>query len=348
MYDLSQVIVHPDMHVIDAMAVINENGKCIAFICENNRLLATVTDGDIRRHILSKGDLNVPVSNVGNYQFKFAKLEHDVEYLEKLRKKQRLTCIPILDDDGRLVDVYFPYECEKKQKHCLDIPVVIMAGGKGTRLAPFTDVLPKPLIPIGDMTITEHIMNRFYNCGCNDFTMIVNYKKELIKAYFSEVLYKGNLLFVDEDEFQGTGGGLKLLEGVFESTFIMTNCDVIVDIDYNELLKHHRNSGAVITLVCAFMKVRVPYGTIELDEKGSPIKLVEKPEYPLLTNTGLYVIEPSFLEEIPSNAFVHITELIQQLIDDGKSVGVYPITENQWSDMGSIEEMEKMRNWISS
>ena len=340
--ELSSFIIQEEESVFDAASAIDANGHQIVFVCNGQKLMASFTDGDLRRYILRAGELSKPVRHAANYSpAKFSVHEEDAARL-LLKKNAYMRGIPIIDSAGELVSIVFSDSTSVYKKMQINVPVVIMGGGKGTRLAPFTNILPKPLIPLGDMTITEHIMEQFLNAGCNDFIMIVNYKKGLIKAYFNETMSKGTLHFVEEEEFLGTGGGLKLLEGVINDSFIMTNCDILVKADYEDIVRHHRESGALVTMVCALKKVSVPYGTIEMDEDGKPTRLIEKPEYPILVNTGLYVIEPEFLSMIPAGVFIHITDLIQRLICEGKPVRVYPISEVGWMDMGQLDELAKM------
>lgn len=340
--ELSNYIVQEHTSVLDAAAAIDKGGRQTVFICDGMRLLAVLSDGDLRRYVLRAGDLRAPVSRVANYK-PVSLRAGERSRAQALMRKLVIRAIPILNERGEIVAIEFFDNFSVRRGAQLNIPVVIMAGGKGTRLAPYTDVLPKPLIPIGDKTITEHIMERFLAYGCDDFTMIVNHKKALVKAYFSEATPTGQLRFVEEQAFQGTGGGLKLLEGLVHDTFFMTNCDILVEADYEDILHHHRERGALITMVCALKKIKVPYGTVEMDGDGRPARLVEKPEYPLLTNTGLYVIEPEFVRRIPPGAIVHITELIQKLMDAGETVAVYPIGEAGWMDMGQIDELDAMR-----
>ena len=340
--ELSSFIIQEETSVFDAVAAIDRNRRQIIFVCDGMRLLGSLSDGDIRRYILRSGDVSKSVRHAANYNAVTLSKEEATNAQSLITKAPYIKAIPILDETGDIVSVYFSESEYVRKDVNLSIPVVIMAGGKGARLKPFTNVLPKPLIPIGDMTITEHIMERFLNFGCTEFSIIINEKKELIKAYFSETQCKGNLDFIDEEVFQGTAGGLKLIHGKLNSTFFLTNCDILVEADYEDILEHHRKTGALITMVCAIKKISVPYGTIELDDDGKPAKFIEKPEYPLLTNTGLYVIEPAFLDIIPSDKPIHMTDLIQSLIDEGKSVGIYPISENQWSDMGQPQELDKM------
>ena len=340
--DITRFIVQKDSTIFDATAAIYTGGKGIVFVCDGTKLLASFTEGDLRRYVLRSGDMLKPVEFAAN--FKLHKLfEHEANCEKEIwANNNHLRGIPIINKSGDIVSIVFRSSAKTQKRTNLKIPVVIMAGGKGSRLAPYTDVLPKPLIPVGDKTITEHIMERFIGYGCDNFTMIVNYKKELIKTYFIESSYKGDIRFVDETSFFGTGGGLKLLEGMYTSTFFVTNCDILIDADYEDILTHHIKSKALITMICAIKKVQVPYGTVELNESGKPVRLVEKPVYPLLTNTGLYVIEPDFLKIIPANTFVHITDLIQKLIDEDRPVGVYPVSDAKWLDMGQIGELDSM------
>lgn len=344
MIDLSSLMIPPDMSVIEAMSVIDRAGKGIAFICEDKKLLATLSDGDIRRHILANGDLSAPVLQIGNSRFRHVKEGCSSAQIESQRKKWGLTCVPILNDNGLLTDVYFLNSSEEAPKRQLGVPVVVMAGGKGTRLYPYTKILPKPLIPVGDMTITEHILKSFMEYRCTDFTMIVNHKKNMIKAYFADNPYAGcQVSFLDEYIPLGTGGGLGLLRGKVRETFFMTNCDILIFEDYAKILDHHRAAGNMLTMVCTTKQFSIPYGTIEIDGNGNISSITEKPSYSFLANTGFYVIEPEFLDGMPGNTFSHITDLIQKCMNSGGKVGIYPVSEEQWSDMGQPEELEKMR-----
>ena len=343
--EISNFIIQENTSIIDALAAIDANSRQIVFVCAGSKLLASLSDGDIRRYILRSEDVSKSVCNAANY----CPISLTVEERSKanqLMKKYDIRAIPIVNSEGDIVSIELENNEKFRKNVKLGIPVVIMAGGKGTRLAPYTDILPKPLIPVGDITITEHIIERFLHYGCDDFTMIVNHKKELIKAYFNETECKGNLRFVEEDFFQGTGGGLKLLEGTINDTFFMTNCDTLIEADYEDMLKHHRKNEALVTMVCALKKISVPYGTVEIDKYGNLVHFVEKPEYSLLINTGFYVIDIEFLDIISSGEFVHITELIQRLVAMGRPVSIYPINESGWFDMGEPEGFSAMNQHL--
>lgn len=345
--DIKDFIVSDENSVIEVMKVIDKNAKGIAFVCEKERLLGVVTDGDIRRYILKNGDLNDSIKNIANYNPKYVTNKEIIDYTSYM-KMNFITALPIVNKNLRILSIRFLYDNQTLRNTKLNVPVVIMAGGKGTRLYPYTQILPKPLIPIGEKTITELIMDHFEAFGCTRFDMIVNYKKNFIKSFFIDNEHKREVDFIEEKEFLGTGGGLKLLEGRYQDSFFVTNCDIIVEEDYSEILKYHKEEKNIITIVSALKNVTIPYGTIHVSEEGQVVKLKEKPNFTFMTNTGLYILEPSFLEMIPEDTFIHITDIIQMCIDAGERVGMYPISEHAWMDMGQIEELDKMRERLSN
>lgn len=326
---------------MEVMEFIDRNGHGIAFVCEKGFLRGVISDGDIRRYILKNGKLTDNVGHIINYHPKFLTVDTDVS-ITKFMKENRITAVPIVDQNGRIIRVEFDNGIQAYAMDKLELPLVIMAGGKGTRLYPYTKILPKPLIPIGDQPIIEHIMERFSRFGCNEVYLILNYKKNLIKAFFEEEKSR-KIHFIEEKEYLGTGGGLKLLESEIQTTFFLSNCDILIQADYADILNYHRKQKSIITMVCAKKQVTIPYGTVELSEQGNAACLKEKPTYSFLTNTGLYVIEPEFLSEIKENTCIHITDVIQKCMEEGKTVGVYTIKEEAWLDMGQMEELEKMR-----
>mgnify|MGYP000295525179 CR=1 FL=1 len=225
----------------------------------------------------------------------------------------------------------------------VDIPVVMMAGGLGTRLYPYTKILPKPLIPVGEQPIAELIFSRFRDFGCRHMTMIVNYKRGMIKSYFADLEKDYTVDFIDEDVFMGTGGGLCLLKGRMDSPFFFTNCDTLLDLDYGDLYQYHKAHGNLVTMVCAFKHYVVPYGVVELGEDGGIAAMREKPELNFLTNTGVYVVEPRVVEEMKMGEVIGFPDVIDRYRAAGEKVGIYPINESSWMDMGQMEELEKMR-----
>lgn len=340
--NVKDYIISENCSVREALEAINSNSRGIVYICEGLVLKATVTDGNIRRHILKNGKMNVSVSCVANYAPLFIMREENVNPIEFM-KENHISSVPILNSKREIITIKFLVtNISAHTASNLNVPVVIMAGGKGTRLMPFTQVLPKPLIPIKDKTITEIIMDKFKEFGCNEFEMIVNYKKELIKTFFSEKKNTYNVEFIDEPYFMGTGGGLRLLKGRYDNSFFMTNCDIVVDEDYGEILRRHNEEKRIITIVSAVRNIEIPYGTIEVDNDNCVKKMHEKPVISHLVNTGFYLINKKFLNYIPDNTFIHITEIIESCIEAGEKVGIYPISEKNWWDMGQHDELRRM------
>ena len=346
--ELTNLIVTPEVSVFKAMDVINQNGRGIVYVCTpDKQLVGSLTDGNIRRYILKSKDLSAPVSEAMNKEPKSLSIDC-AGNSHPFMLEHHITSVPILDRQNRVVSIDFLYAEQVKEKKNLNVPVVIMAGGKGTRLFPYTQVLPKPLIPVGDKTIIELIMEKFESFGCSQFNVIVNYKRNIIKSFFMDSEQSHHVTFTDEDVFMGTGGGLKLLSGKYQNTFFMTNCDVLLEEDYGEILKYHRQQKNIITMVCAMKNVSIPYGTVKLNDSGSVAALQEKPSFSFLTNTGIYVIEPAFLNYIPDGQFIHITDVITRCIEHGEHVGAYPVGEQAWMDMGELNELEKMRKRLNT
>lgn len=342
-------IVEDSTSIIETMRKIENSGKGIVFVCSAGKLHGCITDGDIRRHILAGGSLMEPVSQIANGNPVFLE-EQQADMAEAVMEKHYITAVPIVNEKRELKDICFWREeyCGRKEKKQVNIPLVIMAGGKGTRLKPYTDILPKPLIPVGDKTITEHIMDRFAQYGCNHVTMIVNYKKDFIKAYFKDNEINREIKFIEEQEFLGTGGGLKLLENHVDGTFFMSNCDILIDADYADILKKHQREKNIITMVCARKRFEIPYGTVQTDHDGNVTALQEKPGFEYDINTGFYLIEPEFLKKIPDKTFIHITDVIEQCVKEGKKVGTFLINEDDFLDMGQMDELEKMKEKLGA
>ena len=232
-------------------------------------------------------------------------------------KENDLDSVPLVNKSKRVLDIINNQNTNEKSfssyKPDLKLPVVIMAGGLGTRLDPITKIIPKPLIPLEDSTIIEKIIKRFLDVGCNSFYATVNYKSKIMKAYFDDVKKNYDLTFINETKPQGTAGSLQKLQGKMKTPFFVTNCDIIINTDYNILYEFHKNNKYDLTLVAAAKTFTVPYGTCVLNDKGNLSHINEKPSYEFLTNTGLYILNPDLLELIPKNKFFHITDLIENI-----------------------------------
>lgn len=338
---LEKYIVKMDIPVLEAIQVINRNAQGVIFVIDQKeRLVGSLTDGDVRRFILKKGDLT---GSVDRAMFLSPHTASNYENARHMYHEKNLFAIPIVDSDGHVIDIYFGREKKKKILPQLRIPVVINAGGKGTRLDPYTRVLPKPLIPIGDRPIIEHIMERFMEFGCDEFHIIVNYKKEIIKAYFSENEKSYHIQWYDENRPLGTGGGLSFLKGVVQGTFFFTNCDILLRSDFYDMYTQHKAGKNDVTIVCAQKKVVIPYGVIEVDDQGKIKEMQEKPDFSVLTNTGLYIVESAVLDNIQKEKYMDFPDFLSGERKMGKSIGAYIVAEREWMDMGQFSELEKMK-----
>lgn len=316
--------------------------KILLLINNAQVFVATITDGDVRRAILAGASLETMVSHIANYHPFF--LEYDDEDVaKKLMQEKKISALPILNEEKKIQNVYIVGSSDQKEcNEALHIPIVIMAGGLGTRLYPYTKILPKPLIPVSDIPISERIMQSFQKIGCEEFHMIVNYKRNMIKAYFNDMDHGYNIHFWDEESPLGTGGGLYLLKDCINDTFILTNCDILILDDVRKIIKHHKEEKNKVTMVCSLKNFTIPYGIVNFSEGGEISSFEEKPQLSFFTNTGYYILEPDVFDYIDQGEKIGMPDIIDRMRKNGLKVGVYPISENAWLDMGQFDSMESM------
>lgn len=339
--------VSTEASIIATLKKMDSEGVKLLFVFNGNTFKGIVTIGDIQRAIINNIDLSTPISSIIDTTKIYAKESDNIEDIKKVMLRLRSECMPVVDEDGNLVRVYFwkdLFETKAVERPFLGLPVVIMAGGIGSRLAPLTNIYPKPLIPIGEKTIVESIMDKFVKYGCHDFHMSVNYKADTIKNYFDFINNPAyNVSYFQEDKPMGTAGSLRLLKDKINSTFFVSNCDILIEDDYASILEYHRSNKNELTVVAAVKTISIPYGTIITGENGLLESIEEKPTLTFKINTGLYILEPSLLDDIPDE-FFHITHLMEKLKAQGRRVGVYPISQNDWKDMGDWAEYLKLIN----
>lgn len=340
------------LNIVEVMEKIDTNAHGILFIVnEKDKLQGTITDGDVRRWIIKSGDLTVKASEIMNKNPKTI-YRKEVKDAQAYMKKTRIKALPVLDSREKVVDIILDTEEVAEVTNCdtktlQQVPVVIMAGGKGTRLYPYTKILPKPLIPIGDIPIMERIIGKFLDYGVADFYATVNYKKSMIKSYFADLAVDYTIHYVEEDKPLGTAGSLCLIKESFDKPFIVTNCDILIHADYADIYKYHIESGNELTIVSALKNIVVPYGVIHSKENGTITSMEEKPKLSYFVNTGMYILNPDLLKEIPFDTFFHMTDLTDVLLKERKKVGMYPISEDSFLDMGEFEEMHRMEKKLN-
>ena len=339
--DLQKFVGSVSLSVLEAMQKIDANAQGIMFVVDEwDRLVGCLTDGDVRRYLLAGGKLENNVTLAANKNLRYA---HSNDEAVQLFHKKNYIAIPVVDDEKHIVSIYMGNGDVEIPKVSLKIPVVINAGGKGTRLEPYTRVLPKPLIPVGEYPIIEHIMRRFMAYDCNEFHIIVNYKKQIMKGYFAENEGEYDISWYDEEKPLGTGGGLTLLKGKLKETFFFTNCDNLLLSNYDSIIRFHREHRNAITMICAYKNIQIPYGVIEMGLDGVIENMKEKPQMSFLTNTGIYVVEPEVLEDMEPGVSIGFPDVVAQQKAKGRNVAVYPVSENDWLDMGQLPELENMR-----
>lgn len=344
MNKIEKISVSIDTKLIDVLKKMDETGRKLLIVTNNELFVGVVSIGDLQRSILKCIGLETPVRNILRPDIRFSSENDSTENIKKEMLKFRMEFMPIVSSLGKIIDVVFwedlfpvdmvPIKLDKK------LPVVIMAGGLGSRLKPLTNVIPKPLIPIGEKTIIEYIIDRFEAVGCDEFYCSVNYKAEILK-YYLEMVGK-DITYFQEPQPLGTAGSLYLLKDKLSDTFFVINCDILLDIDLSDLLCFHKNNNNVITIVSVVKNFQIPYGTLKTRENGTLVALQEKPNEIYQINSGLYVLEPEIFDYIEDNKFLHITTLIETLLNRNKKVGVFPINEKSWIDMGNWEEYKKL------
>ena len=344
--NIHQICIEKRSSILSALKQMDVVRRKLLIVMDDGHFESVLSIGDIQRAIIKGDNMDAPVESILRTETKVASIHQERSAIEQYVREHKNEFMPIVDDEKNLVDVVFWDELFKTEIHHrtedFNLPVIIMAGGQGTRLRPLTNVLPKPLIPIGEQTMMEDIMDRFVECGCHDFFVSLNYKAETIKRYLDNLgKPQYNITYFQEDKPLGTAGSLHLLKGKINNTFFVSNCDSILDEDYGEILKYHRDNGNEITVVSAIKTVFIPYGTLITGENGRLDSLQEKPELTFQINTGMYILEPKLLNEIPSDKVYHITYLIDKLVKAGRKVGVYPVNEGSWTDIGNWDEYLK-------
>ena len=331
----------------DALKQLSKSGqKCLVVTSNNSNLLGTLSDGDIRKSILKGIKLNSTINNIYNKKPSFFyEGKYNENNVRNLLIEERLEIIPIVDKKKKIIKIiYFSDIFKNKNKNLFkfkNLSVVIMAGGEGRRLEPFTKVLPKPLVPIKDKPIIEHIIENFQKNNISNFFVTVNFKSRILKAFFDEFNPDVNIKFIDEEKPLGTAASLNLLVNKLRKPFFVTNCDTIIDIDYEDLYETHIESKNDITLVASQKEYIFPYGACKLTKKGFLSGITEKPKFDFLINAGMYIINPEILKLIPKNKFFNMTDLIDAANKRKKQVGVYPIDDSLWTDVGQWSEYHK-------
>jgi dTDP-glucose pyrophosphorylase len=326
-----------------AINKLNETAEGILFVIDHEeRLIGCVTDGDIRRGIIGGLGLEGPVKSVMKRDYSSIKNEEPnrITLARNMMLKEKIEQIPVLDRKGRLVEVVLwidVLDAKATRKSMKTNAVVIMAGGKGTRMDPFTRILPKALIPVGEKPAIEIIMERFYRYGFNHFIYTLNHKKEYLKLFLKDISSPYDVSWVEEESFLDTAGSLALLKDKLTETFFVSNCDSLLDVDFSSVLRWHQEQEAALSIIGCYNEIRIPFGILKI-KNGQLGSIHEKPVKDVIVNTGVYVMEPSVLEYIPEGSPMDMSTLID-VVKGRQKVSVYP-THGSWLDLGQWDEYQ--------
>jgi dTDP-glucose pyrophosphorylase/CBS domain-containing protein len=342
--DLTDFCIGPTDTILQAMRCMDSNGIYIALVLdEEGRLLDTVTDGDVRRAILAELDLDSAVSALSEYKSGSpypapvtALVGSTAFEMIDVMQKREIRHLPLVDARGRVVSVVTLDELT--QAEGAPLHAVIMAGGFGTRLRPLTDEVPKPMLPVGDKPLMEHIVAGLQAAGIKSLSVTTHYKGELIEEHFKDGHDFGvEINYVEEDEPLGTAGALSLLERT-DGPLLVINGDIMTRIDFGAMLSFHREHAADMTVGIRQLKTTIPFGVVE-SQGVDIVQISEKPTMSHFISAGVYLLDPDVIALIPAGEPYDMPDLINTLAADGKKIVGFPIRE-YWLDIGRLEDYE--------
>lgn len=335
---VKKLVVEDNLLIKDVLKIMHTNKVPIIICLSKKKVTGVFTEGDFRKAIFAAKDLGKSIKTIMNKKFVYLKNKYNDKKVEKLFLNPLTNFIPILSK-GSLDDVIFKTEYLKERKlksEKASNPIIIMAGGKGTRLDPFTRILPKPLLPIDDKSILEILIEKFKNYGFFNFYMTVGFKSNMIRAYLKNI--KKKIKIIQERKPLGSVGSLYFFKKKIKEDFFVSNCDVIVNANYNEVLQFHKLNKFHLTIVGSIKDFKIPYGVCKINKSGYLKSYLEKPNYSHIVNTGLYILNQKVLEIIPNNHFLDMDELIKKIIKNKLKIGVFPINSKNWLDFGQWDE----------
>ena len=341
MFDWKKVLIKLDDSLEHAIKVLREGGCRITLVVDEcNKLVGTVTDGDIRRALINKITMESKIRVVMNAQPIKATKSLSRKNLISIMLKKDLLHLPIVDEEGVICGLETIQHLIKNSSH--NNPVLLMAGGFGKRLHPLTNNIPKPMLKVGHKPILETIINQFIDYGFHDFYISTHYKSELIRDYFKDgAQYGVSIQYVHEEKPLGTAGSLGLLPKKLPNLpIIMMNADLLTKVDFKSLIDfHNNNNNANATMCVREYDIEVPYGVVDID--GYSVRGInEKPVHSFFVNAGIYVLNKKLLNKVTKESYLDITDFLEKELDCSGGVNVFPLHE-YWLDIGRIAEYEK-------
>ncbi len=336
-----QVALEAKANLRKALQVIDASAIQIALVVDDeHRLLGTITDGDIRRALLRGEDMDTPVDKIMNANPFTGLNDEDRSIWQRTMLRHHLQHLPILDMNGHVVDLarYTP-----PQEPTRDNPIILMAGGLGTRLRPLTENQPKPLLRVGSKPILETIIENFRGQGFYRIYLSINYMGDMIRDYFGNgEKWDVEIAYLEEKERLGTAGALSLMPDTPNLPMIVMNGDLLTNVDFVRLLDFHERQQACATLCVREYSYQVPYGVVKVDDYTVEM-LKEKPIEHHFVNAGIYALDPDVLERIPHGQFYDMTTLLDTLISEKRKVSGFPLRD-YWMDIGRMDDYERADN----
>ncbi len=346
MENVLKICIDANKSLIDVLNNLeSEKSQIVLIIDSDKKLLGTVSDGDIRRHLITGKTLSTKVSEVMNKNFISIKKGENKQRILKLMKEKSISQIPVLDESGKILEIVLLKELIEV-KEFLDNPVLIMAGGIGSRLRPFTEKCPKPMLKVGEKPILEILIEQFIDNGFSNFYISVNYLKEQIIEYFGNGKKWGiDIKYLIEKEPLGTAGAISFLPKEIKKPFIVINGDILTKFNMRQMIDFHNKNQSQMTICTREYEVKIPFGVVET--KGIELKqIIEKPSYKHYINAGVYTFNHEILEIIPKNKPLDMPDLISKLQSLNKKIIICPIHE-YWIDIGRHETLNKAhKSWI--
>ena len=339
-------IINKNVTLLEALARINTlapNPLVLFVVDDKNHMVGTLTDGDSRRALIAGASVNHPVSKVMHRNFIFLTkgVDYDVRHLRELKQK-KIHLVPILDKEHHIIDII---DLERYQTR-LPVDAVIMAGGKGERLRPLTEKVPKPLLKIGDKCIIDYNVDNLIYCGVKHISVTVNYLKEQIEAHYEQPRNGIKIQTVREPQFLGTIGGLQFVPHFYHDTILLMNSDLLTNINFEDFYLHFEEHQADMSAVAIPYSISVPYGIFDIDQKRVIKGIFEKPTYNYYANAGVYLILREMLEKyIPKHTFFNATDFMEKLISEGRKVIRFPLS-GYWIDIGNKQEYQKAQDLV--
>jgi len=348
------ILINQDISFNQAIKKLNITGeKCLIVVDKNKRLIGSLSDGDVRKSLFKGNSLRTSIKKFINRECLFCRdTDLDIKKLKKTMTEKRIYVVPIINKINKVISVINLEDLDNKnfffnKNKIKKIGVIIMAGGLGTRMKPFTDILPKPLLPIKNKTAIDHIIENFISIGFKEINLSINYKSRILKAYFEEKKHNIKINYIDETKPLGTAGCIKLIDKKKYSDLFVVNCDMISNFNLTNPIFFHKNNNSDFTLFCSAKNFQIPYGVVSIDKNNLLIDIKEKPKFNFFINLGMYIFKTSLIDLIPKDKIIFDFDYFINLAKNKKKIiSLYPVDEKSWFDIGQWSDYKNFLNQI--